>query len=505
MKILSARGVSEEQPAITPAASPLKILLVLPAGERVRVTRENPKVPQRAMLRFSVLSLTVVAALTPREHEVQIVDENVEPLDFDIDCDVVGITFMTALAPRAYEIAEKFRQRGKLVVAGGYHATLCPEDAAQHFDALVIGDAEGAWERLLADVQEGTLRRVYRQTDSSALNPGAAQGVLQTPVPRRELLRHTARHYATINAVQAGRGCRHNCRYCSVTVFHGRKYRRRPVAEVVAELRALPRNFIFVDDNIIAEREYALELFHAMIPLRKRWVSQCSVLIADDPELLQLAHAAGCRGLFIGIETDSDENLAAMNKQFNQTGSYAGRLHRIRRAGIGVIAGMIVGMDADNTGVFERTLRFLQATQIDAVQLNILTPLPGTPLHADMDGASRVTDRDWSHYDYRHVVFQPARMTAKELQAGADWLYAQFYRLDRILSRFARAVFTVGWMPALLSLKLGLTYRYDNKREGIVGWNPARTVPAKFRAGGEKLFAVAAQAAPPAAPVVQSV
>ena len=301
--------------------------------------------------------------------------------------------------------------------------------------------------------------------------------LLQTPVPRRDLLKHTARHYATINAVQAGRGCRHNCRYCSVTVFHGRKYRRRPVAEVIEELRSLPRNFIFVDDNIIADREYALELFRGMTPLRKRWVSQCSVLVADDPELLELMRAAGCCGLFIGIETASDENLAAMSKQFNHSGSYPERLRKIRRAGIGIVAGMIVGMDGDDTRVFEQTLRFLQDARLDAVQLNILTPPPGTPLYADLAQADRVTDRDWSHYDYRHVVFRPARMTAAELQAGADWLYAQFYRLDRILCRFVRAVFSVGWRPALLSLKLGLTYRYDNKREGIVGWNPARVAP----------------------------
>lgn len=474
------------------------------------------------MLRFSVLPLTVVAALTPREHQVRIVDENVEALDFDTDCDVVGITFMTALAPRAYEIAAHFRRCGRIVVGGGYHATLCPEDAAPHFDALVAGDAEGAWERLLADLQRGHLQRVYRQgahgepvsqpmnllgmvgTRSTAshsdgnyrdpvegvatgfmcserepttqwiLSPGTQQKLLQTPLPRRDLLQHSARHYATINAVQAGRGCRHNCRYCSVTVFHGRKYRRRPVPDVIGELRSLPRDFIFVDDNIIADRDYALELFLALAPLRKRWVSQCSVLVADDPELLQRMRAAGCCGLFIGIETASDENLAAMNKQFNHTASYSDRLRRIRRAGIGIVAGMIVGMDGDDSRVFERTLRFLQSTRLDAVQLNILTPLPGTPLYADMAQAGRVTDRDWSHYDYRHVVFRPARMTAAELQAGADWLYAQFYRLDRILGRFARAVFTVGWRPALLSLKLGLTYRYDNKREGIVGWNPAR-------------------------------
>ncbi len=467
--------------------TPLKILLVLPAGAPVRVTRACPEVPRRAMLRFSVLPLTVVAALTPREHEVRIVDENVEPLDFETNCDVVGITFMTALAPRAYEIAAEFRRRGRVVVGGGYHATLCPDDAAPHFDALVVGDAEGAWERLLTDLRQRKLQKIYRQAE--AVMPGSSGNpvCLQTPMPRRDLLAPTARYYATINAVQAGRGCRHNCRYCSVTVFHGRKYRRRPVADVMAELQTLPRNFIFVDDNIIAEREYALELFRAMVPLRKRWVSQCSILIADDPELLRGAQAAGCRGLFIGIETASEENLAAMNKQFNHTGSYSGRLRKIRRAGIGVVAGMIVGMDADGPEVFRRTLRFLQETDIDAVQLNILTPLPGTPLFQDLESAGRITDRNWSHYDYRHVVFQPARMTAQELQAGADWLYAQFYRLDRILWRFVRALFVVGWLPAWLGLKLGLTYRYDNRREQITGWNPERRRSAP--AGGDRWVA----------------
>ena len=152
-------AVSREEPASSAGRPRMKILLVLPAGEQVRVTPENPDVPRRAMLRFSVLPLTAVAALTPREHEVRIVDENVEALDFDTDCDVVGISFMTALAPRAYEIAAEFRRRGRIVVGGGYHATLCPEDAAPHFDALVVGDAEGAWERLLADLQRGELQK----------------------------------------------------------------------------------------------------------------------------------------------------------------------------------------------------------------------------------------------------------------------------------------------------------------------------------------------------------
>src|ERR1039457_1860194 len=163
MKESLTGAVSREEPASIARRPPMKILLVLPAGEQVRVTLQKPEVPRRAMLRFSVLPLTAVAALTPRPHQVRIVDENVEALNFDTDCDVVGISFMTALAPRAYEIAAGFRRRGRIVVGGGYHATLCPEDAAPHFDALVAGDAEGAWERLLADLQRGELQKVYRQ------------------------------------------------------------------------------------------------------------------------------------------------------------------------------------------------------------------------------------------------------------------------------------------------------------------------------------------------------
>lgn len=458
----------------------MRILLVLPAATRVRVTSENPDVPRRAMLRFSVLPLTTVAALTSSEHSVRIIDENVEPLDFDTPCDLVGISFMTALAPRAYEIAREFRNRHKIVVGGGYHPTLCPDDALPHFNALVVGDAEGSWERLLADAERGELRRLYQQNSEGCTAPSVAPELLRTAKPRRDLLTRTARHYATINAVQAGRGCRHACRYCSVTVFHQRKYRRRSVADVIAELRSLEGDFIFVDDNIIADRDYAMDLFTAMARLRKRWVSQCSILIADDPELLRSARAAGCCGLFIGVETVSEANLASMAKQFNRAHGYSQSLVRIRRAGIGVIAGIIVGMDADDPRVFDQTLRFLDQTHIDALQLNILTPLPGTPLYKEFETAGRITDRDWSHYDYRHVVFEPTLMSADELQAGADWMLAEFYRLDRIVRRFGRAVFELGLMPALLGLKLGLTYRYDVRRGQIEGWNPAEASKLPF-------------------------
>lgn len=439
----------------------MKILLILPAAEHVRVTRQKPAVPPRNMLRFSVLPLTIVAALTPAQHDVRIVDENVEPLDFDDDATLIGISFMTAIAHRAYEIAREFRSRGKTVVGGGYHPTLLPADASPHFDALVLGDAEGAWQQLLHDYETGRLQALYV----------APWGPLHTPVPRRDLLARTAKHYATIHAVQTGRGCNHGCRYCSIAAFHQRASRRRQLSAVLDELRSIPRDFIFVDDNIVSCREFALALFHSMQPLGKRWVGQCSIEAADDPELLAAMREAGCRGLFVGIETIDDDNLAAMDKQFNQSRSYERRIAAFHTHGIGVFAGMMVGLDRDGPDVFERVLRFLARCGVDGLQLNILTPLPGTQLFDDMDRASRITTRDWSLYDFRHVVFRPAGMTAVQLQSGADWLYIRFYRLDHIVLRFFRTLFSSGWVPAWLGLRLGLTYRYDNRREGLTRRN----------------------------------
>ncbi len=443
----------------------MKILLVLPAAASVRVRRRGDRVLRRGMLRFSVLPLTTVAALTPERHEVRLCDENVEALDLDAKVDLVGLSFMTAVAPRAYEIAAGFRRRGIPVVAGGYHPTFRPEEALRHVDAVVVGEAEGQWPLLLADLEAGRMKRVYRA--AAPCDPALI------PAPRRSLTAKTARHYVTTSAVQTGRGCRHGCRYCSITAFHRQTHRSRPLAAVLDEVASVPRDFIFVDDNIIADPAYAKALFEALAPMRRRWVSQCSLAIADDPALLSLARRAGCVGLFVGIETLDPANLAAFRKQFNEVSSYHRRVAAIRRAGIGVIAGIIVGADHDDVGVFRRTLAFLQAARIDALQLNILTPLPGTPLFEDFERQGRIRDHGLEHYDFRHTVIRPARMSPEQLQAGADWLYRQFYRLDRILLRAMRAAVTLGWKAAWLSLRLNLTYRADNRREGVRGWDPA--------------------------------
>jgi radical SAM superfamily enzyme YgiQ (UPF0313 family) len=472
----------------------MKVLLVLPAADHVRVTQNKKKVPKRKMLRFSILPLTTVAALTPQKHQVEICDENVQPLDFNTEADVIGITFMTALANRAYEIADAFRAKGKTVIAGGYHPTLYPQDAASHFNALVIGDAEDTWPQLLDDIEKGKLKKIYHSAmtdykdNKEAFNSAtphcgsgtSAQDLAETPIPRRDLMSRTARHYATTNAVQTGRGCAHGCRYCSITAFYKKTYRHRTVQNVIEELNQISRNFIFVDDNIIADREYAKELFRAMIPLKKRWVSQCSIEIADDPELLKLAKKAGCQGLFIGIESISESNLNAIGKAFNAPDRYRERIRTIRRSGIGVIAGIIVGMDKDDITVFQKTLQFLQGMRIDSLQLNIMTPLPGTPLYDDLEKAKRIIDRDWSHYDFRHVVIKPAWMTKQQLQDGADWLIRQYYRMDRVILRTLRTLFTVGLLPAYLGWRLNMTYRHDVKKYSIIGRNPVHVRMGKL-------------------------
>jgi radical SAM superfamily enzyme YgiQ (UPF0313 family) len=442
----------------------MKIYLILPACESLRVKSVKDHVPRRKMLRFSVLSLTTIAALTPEKHEVRICDENVQPVDFDADVDVVGITFMTGLANRAYAISDHFRNRGIVTVAGGFHPTLNPEEAKTRFDIVVSGEAEDTWSAVLDDIEKGSFKPHYQSGLKTPLD--------RVPVPRRDLLEKTRKHYITTDAVQTGRGCMHSCSFCSVTAFFKGNHRSRPLQRVMEEVRSAERNFMFVDDNIIADREFALSLFKEMIPLKKRWVSQCSIKIAADPELLEYAAKAGCIGLFIGIESVNPENLGMVNKTFNKPEEYVRKIRIINNAGIGVQAGMIVGLDSDDKGVFKRNLDFLQKANIGALQLAILTPQPGTPLRKQFEEEGRIIDSNWDHYDFRHTVIQPKRMSAEELQDGADWLYVQYYRLDRIVLRTVKALFRVGFYPAVLTWRINMTYRYDNRFMKLKGRNP---------------------------------
>jgi radical SAM superfamily enzyme YgiQ (UPF0313 family) len=453
----------------------MRVLLVSPASGHWRGISERRWFNGKTF-RFSMLSLLTVAALSPDDAEIRIVDEQIEPIPDPTGIggagrggevtgewvpDVVGITAMTAAAPRAYEIAARFRERGVPVVMGGFHATLNPEDALRHVDAVVAGSAFDAWPAVLEDLRNGALQRIYR---------GNSNGGIPVTLPRYLVDRSG---YVTANSTYATLGCKNSCKFCSIAAFHGGERHHRRVEEVVAEISSFEeRFFMFVDDNLTQDREYVVELLEALRPLRKKWITQASIDVADDEVLLGLMHDAGCIGLFIGLETFNARALDAQDKGFNAPAKYATAVERIHRFGMFVEAGIVFGFDTDGPEVFRHTLDMLGQIGIDAIQASILTPLPGTPLFESM--RSRLIDTEWENYDYRHVVFTPRRMTAEQLQAGADWVIRDFYSLRRILRRSLRWLrMPRGLSHFLYPLALNLAYYGRVKSFQIRGHDPA--------------------------------
>ncbi|MBN1475361.1 B12-binding domain-containing radical SAM protein [Candidatus Sumerlaeota bacterium] len=439
----------------------MRILLISPASGQWRGIAKRRGFSGKTF-RFSMLSLLTLAELSPPESEITLIDEQVEGLPEGEAFDLVGVTAMTSTAPRAYEIARRFRARGIPVVLGGFHPSLNPEEALQHADAIVVGPAYGAWERLLGDLRAGRLQRIYR---------GDLDGRIPVTLPRHLVRR---RDYLTVNSTFASLGCRNACQFCSITRFHGGRRRTRPVEEVVSEVASFREGFlIFVDDNLTQDRDHARALLRGLAPLRKRWVTQASIDVADDEEMLHLLRCAGCVGLFIGLESFSERALCAQSKSFNSPEHCREAVSRIHHHGMFVEAGLIFGHDSDDVGVFRRTLAMLDRIGIDAIQLSVLTPLPGTPLFERM--RDRIFDLDWEHCNYRQVVFQPCLMSADDLQAGADWVIRSFYSPWRVARRLLRWI----TMPRGLSrfiypLGLNMAYLGRVRRFGIRGRDPGR-------------------------------
>ena len=423
----------------------MRILLISP--DRKDVVEARGRGQRRYKATFPPLSLLQVAALTPREHEVTIADEAVEEVRTDVSCDLVGITAFTSSAPRAYEIADGFRARGIPVVLGGMHASATPEEALEHCDAVVVGEAEGQWPQLLSDADQERLRRIYRST--------AFADMQEAPPARRELL--SREDYLAPDTVQATRGCPHGCSFCSVTTFFGRGVRCRPAEKVAEEVAELPGKLIvFVDDNVMAVPREAARLFEALVGMGKKWFGQASTTVVENAELLRLAAKSGCQALFIGLESLSSSALERMNKGFNVVGRFGDLIGRLHDLGIGVIGAFMFGFDGEDESVFERTAEFADRTRIDVPQYSILTPLPGTPLHARMEAEQRIIDRDWSHYDGGHAVFLPRGIGPEGLEEGLRAAlrhsYSRLGILRRLFGLSARA-------PLMLALNLAYRQR----------------------------------------------
>jgi radical SAM superfamily enzyme YgiQ (UPF0313 family) len=428
----------------------VRFVLINPASPVWRVQpSERPRAAR--FFRFSMLSSQYVAAAMPSYVQTRIIDEEVEALDFNLEADLVGISFMTYNAPRAYSIADEFRACGTPVIFGGYHPTFLPEEAIQHADAVCIGEAENNLPRMMEDFCSDRLQPFYR---SSPVN------LTGLSLPRRELI--NKRDYAPLEFLQATRGCNYQCSYCSVSAFNNQKLRTRPVDEVIDELKMLGRHVLFMDDNLTGDRAYALELFRLMLPLGKKWYSQAGLGLAFDDELLDLAARSGCQGLFIGFETLDEAGLREFKKKPNLGKDYTTAVAKLHGRGIAVCAAFMFGSDEDKPDVFERTLEFLLDSNIETVQATRLTPFPGTPLFAALDNQGRIFDKDWSHYDFNHVVFEPRQMSRETLDKGVAWVLLQFHTRRAIARRvwsslhYLEPCFT---LAAILPINVGWRYK----------------------------------------------
>jgi radical SAM superfamily enzyme YgiQ (UPF0313 family) len=454
---------------------PLRIALVSPKGPLYR----HRGGIWRKSLRYQPLTLTTLAALVPPDvpHEIALFDEGIVDVPLDLNADLVGITVITGTARRAYELADHYRARGITVVLGGPHVTLVPDDAQPHADAVVVGYAEDTWPQLLRDVGARTLQPRYTQARGLSL--------ANRPFPRRDLL--PSQHFLTSNVFEATRGCVHTCDFCVVPTAWGLKPYLKPVADVVADIRQHgARKLIFVDLNIIADREHALALFTALTPLRLQWYGLATVLLADDEELLDLAERSGCRGLLMGLESMSRANLRGSRKGFNSPERYAHVVERLHAHGIALQGCFVFGLDDDEPGVFLETAEFAVQARIDLPRFAVLTPFPGTPLFQRLEAEGRILTRDWEQYDAQHVVFQPRRMSVQELQDGieAAWKHAYGYR--NMWRRIRRS--PAPW-PARIGTNLGYRFyahhlsRFYNC-DWIVGRATASPAPAPTRRAG---------------------
>lgn len=395
-----------------------------------------PKWPATSMwnsfvFRFPYLSLTTLAALTPPEWEIQILDENLEDLDFDAEADLVGLTALTPLAPRAYAIADRFRARGVKTVMGGFHASWLPEEAGAHVDAVVQGEAEQIWPRLLEDFTAGRLRPRY-QADPLAEFKGVRP-------PRRDLLK--GKRYLFTSTIQTTRGCPFACEFCSVTQFFGNRYRLRPLDEVAADLDAIKahakgNDFLFiVDDNVVGHPGYAKQLFALLERYDFKWLSQASLTFARSDELLKAAQRSGCLGMFMGFESLEQEALEKLNKPFNRVQDYAEAIRRIHDHGIGIQGSFIFGYDWDTPASFDRVLDFTIANKLESVLFTLLTPFPGTDVFRRMEAEGRLLTRDWALYDMAHAVFRHPTMAPEELEAHFLRINQAFHGWGSMLRR----------------------------------------------------------------------
>ena len=396
-----------------------------------------------------------LAALTPENHRVRVFHQQIDPLPYETDADLVALSFFSGFAPEAYRLAQIFRQKGKTVVAGGPHATFWPEEALNYCDAVVVGEAESVWAQLLADFEQGRLQPRYDG------QPLPLDGL---PAPRYDL---QSKAFFVRRVIQATRGCPFTCSFCSVPAVNP-GFRVRPVDEVIRDIQYndfpfwWQRKLVwFWDDNLTARRSYVKALLRAMIPLKKWWLTQASLDIARDPELLQLMKQSGCIGVFLGIESFGEASLQEANKRQNKIEHYRQSIEVLHQYGIAVMAGFIAGFDGDTPESIQAMADQLNEIGVDVPFLSILTPFKGTPLYDRLDEQGRLLEeRGWQFYNGYNVAFQPQKMTEDDLLAAHRVLWKTAFSPSFVARRLLRSATKLRLGALLLSLAMNGFYGF---------------------------------------------
>ncbi|KYK20287.1 hypothetical protein AYK25_09095 [Thermoplasmatales archaeon SM1-50] len=394
-----------------------------------------------------------LAAITPKQHRVSLVNERYHKIDYSHLYDVILINYVTSTAPRAYEIADKFRKKGIPVILSGFHASGFPEEAAQHADSVLIGRNEYGWLTILKDIEQKRLQPFYHTPpyNTSLILPPT---IVDLP------------GFVMTGAVEATRGCPYHCEFCPETnIPGGAFFYKRPIPEVISEINAIPqKTLMFYDTSLTIDPLYTKELFKQMKGLRKKFFCNGNVdVLANDPELVRLSKEAGCIAWLVGFESICQHTLEIIGKKTNMVDEYGQAVRNIHTNRMAVIGDFIFGFDNDTPDVFTKTLQAIQDLQIDVADFSILTPFPGTPLFQKLDSEKRILTKDWRYYNMGHVTFKPKQMTSEELRKGVQQMYREFYSPLSIIKRICRNLFR-GPYPFFVVLARNIITTLNSRR-----------------------------------------
>ena len=408
----------------------MNILLIHPKLTHGPVIYEDRGTFRAKFFTNPEMTLSSVAATIPDYHNIRVINENFEDIDYSNKYDIVGISCFTMFAPAVYKIADKFKNIGIPVVLGGYHPSALPNEALKHADSVVVGEAEYTFPVLLKDLEKGKLKSIYKID-----KPVKSQDI---PSLRRDLITYPV----LSDGIRITRGCPNKCEFCSITYFFKHCYRKRPINNVIKEIKSLPRKFVYIHDaNLTADPKYSKTLFKRMIKekINKKWFANGNIYnLGTDEEFLKLAKKSGCIGWTIGFESTSQESLNNVKKKENKVEKYAEWIETIRENGMAVSGLFMFGFDYDTPEIFDITIDALKRWDIDVGEFNILTPLPGTPLYNKMVKEKRLLTKDWSKYTQAQVVFKPKQMTPEELYEGTKRVIRDFHKSSKMLKRWAK-------------------------------------------------------------------